>query len=506
MPQNVISVSRFSPETFVDLACRGSKERGEDIPTQVRYLAAYCERLGVRTLVHEEHYVDRHYVDEFAFYYSRMLSPPVNSVRRIHFFAREFTEDQLSQWIRESLESPEKRKEIEQLLSAGTEQPPRGEYLGYCSIRPIASAPIGRTLISPLPDSDGQRREIWATNKHFAHLANLRLRVDGLAFQQQDAAVGACATAALWSALVRVAKHEGMRAPTPAEISEAAIHNSRASGRSMLAPNTGLTIQQLCQATRAFGFTPETVSAFTRPEIVTAAVHTYLLSGIPVVILLRGSGIAHAVTAAGFQMSPSQHPSLQASVPVRSARMTKLYVHDDRLGPYARAFLEPFAHPAAGEGLIFETDFEGAAERWIVDTAFAPVYPKLRLPVQSLIQLAEHKAGLVELAVGAQLAPKLSVDFRYQRAGEYVARLAGRGADPETASTFVRTVALSRWCAVERWYLGEEEVFEFLYDTTDIVRDVRTQSRELLGGLVCLSQRFRRNAATIAATLGVPVG
>jgi hypothetical protein len=301
-----------------------------------------------------------------------------------------------------------------------------------------------------------------------------------------------------------------MRAPTPAEISDAALRSPRSIGRPILPANTGLTVQQLCDATRTFGFTPEVISAFTRPEVFVATLHTYLLSGIPVVLALRGGGIGHAVTAAGFQMASTEHPALQASVPVRSSRLTKLYVHDDRLGPYARAFVEPFSHRNEGEGLdfeglAFEIEFDGSgAERWIIDAAIAPVYPKLRLPVASLIALAEFMASLVETMVGEKKAPLLRVDFRYERAGDYLTRLAGRVALPTAAARFVREVALSRWCALVRWYIGDEELVEFVYDTTDVVRDVRVQARELLRGVVCLSEPYGASVSTIGSALRVP--
>jgi hypothetical protein len=208
-------------------------------------------------------------------------------------------------------------------------------------------------------------------------------------------------------------------------------------------------------------------------------------------------------------MSTSDHPALQTSVPVRSSRLTKLYVHDDRLGPYARALIEPYSYrnkrkKVSFEGLSFEIEFEGAgSERWLIDTAIAPVYPKLRLPVASLISLAEFKAKIVEDMVGPQKALSLRVDFRYERAGGYLTRLAGRVPDAKRAAQFVREVALSRWCALVRWYLGEDELVEFIYDTTDVVRDVRVQARELLCGVVCLHKRYARSVATVGTALGV---
>jgi hypothetical protein len=264
-------------------------------------------------------------------------------------------------------------------------------------------------------------------------------------------------------------------------------------------------VQQLCEAIRAFGFTPEVISARGRPEVFVASLHTYLLSGMPVVLALRGSGIGHAVTAVGFQMAASEHPRLMASVPVRSARMMKLYVHDDRLGPYARAFIEPFSHRAVGEGLRFEIEFEDkGSEQWLLDTAIAPVYPKLRLPVRSLVSLAELVGAAVEEMVGARRAGLLRVDFRYERAGEYLSHLSGRVGSRASAAGFVRRVALSRWCAIMRWYLGDDELLELVYDTTDIVRQVVIQNRELLRAIVCLSPRLRARVARLAAALAVP--
>ena len=65
-------------------------------------------------------------------------------------------------------------------------------------------------------------------------------------------------------------------------------------------------------------------------------------------------------------------------------------------------------------------------------------------------------------------------------------------------------VCLSRWCAVVRWFLDDQELIEFVYDTTDVVRDVQAQNRELLRAVVCLQPRYAASVATLAAALGVP--
>lgn len=502
---NSIRAIPFSLQKFAELVCARTVKRGERIPDQVDYLARYAQRLGVKTVVEEGHYIDRHYIDEYALYYSRMLSPPPNCVRRLHFFAAQFDDEQLASTLRQALASSGDRAKAEKRLRESSDG---GEgYLGFCCVRPVESAPIGRTLVARLADGAGAPRYIWATGRHDVHVANLRLDIEALAFQQQDAAVGACATAALWSAMQRVARHEGDRAPTPAEISEAGTLRSRGPVRSILPVNHGLTVAELAEATRTFGYTPELISALERPELFVLALHTYLQSGIPVVLALRGDDSGHAVTAAGFQLS-SEHPDLHSAVYLRSAGVRKIYVHDDRLGPYARAYIEPFKMPTPNmpnEGLRFEIEFGGgASENWLLDCALVPMYPKVRLNVSSMLQLAALHAGSIEAVVGPALAKDLRVDFRYQRSGDFLAGLSGRVAT-SSGSTFLQTIALSRWCAVIRWSLGSASVVELVFDTTDVVRDSQAQFRELLRGIVACDPAYASALQTVGSALGVPV-
>ncbi|HEU4385589.1 MAG TPA: hypothetical protein VFR85_19040, partial [Anaeromyxobacteraceae bacterium] len=273
MTANDILVTRFARETFAASLNEASGGAGTPVPPQVEYLARYAERLHAAAVVREEVYVDRHYMDEHAAYYSRMLTPPPHTVRRFHLFEHELTQDGLAALLNEALTSSEARQHVEEALT--------DKYLGFVSIRPIPAAPVGRTVLRTL-NEPGAQREIWALSPYDVHLANLRLCVQGLAFEQQDVAVGACATASVWSALSRVAKHEGMRAPTPAEVSAAASRHVLPHGRGMPAAS-GLTLGQMCEAIRSVGFAPEAMRP-RMPEIFLLAVHTYLLSGIPVVL------------------------------------------------------------------------------------------------------------------------------------------------------------------------------------------------------------------------------
>lgn len=245
--QNKIHVEPFSAAAFIETV----KQAGGGIITrQVYYLADYLQTLKAATIVCETRYIDRHYMDEYALFYSRMLNPPRNTVTRLHFFEREFERTTLMRWMTDAMRGRDVAKSIAK---------DAGRYHGFCSIRPIPDSPIGRTIIARWPD-DQKPREISAIGGHSVHIGNLEFRVFGLPFQQQEAAVGACATASIWTALSRVARRDGMRAPTPAEIAVAVERPPHVVHHAPLAPTTGLTVDQVFDAIQAFGFTPAAVS------------------------------------------------------------------------------------------------------------------------------------------------------------------------------------------------------------------------------------------------------
>ena len=92
------------------------------------------------------------------------------------------------------------------------------------------------------------------------------------------------------------------------------------------------------------------------------------------------------------------------------------------------------------------------------------------------------------------------MDARYLRAGEYLGQLAGM-IDPKRGAKLVREVALSRWSAIVRWYLGDTPLVEFVFDTTDVRRG---DGRDLLRAVVGLDPRFAADIGQLAARYGVP--
>src|SRR5262249_6335420 len=129
-------------------------------------------------------------------------------------------------------------------------------YLGFAIIRPLDGSPVGRTVVRHFsPNAGGaMRREFLCTRTYTVHLAGVELRVRGLPFQQQDKAVAACATTAIWSSLHMVREHEEIGTTSPAQITVRASQNSLPFGRPM--PTEGLSIDQMCQAIHSAGVSP----------------------------------------------------------------------------------------------------------------------------------------------------------------------------------------------------------------------------------------------------------
>ena len=279
---------------------------------QLEYLESYLQRGDGRakTMVIEKPYVDRHYLRQ-----------------------------KLSEWVREaSSGDPAQRQNINDVLDKA--------YIGFMTIRPLASAPFGKTILRPYRDKP-TRSYIPAEGGHLVHLMGFELRARGLPFQQQEQAVGACATTAIWSAMSRVVRADGGRAPTPYAVTQAATRHylrDRA-----LPAVSGLELAQLTAAVHEFGYAPYVLKPANEYATFVLSLKSYLLSGIPAVLVIEDAKVEyHAVAASGYRLGDDEEPAddIRVSFPdqggeLRSRGINRLYVHDDRFGPYVRMQLAP---------------------------------------------------------------------------------------------------------------------------------------------------------------------
>ena len=299
------------------------------------YLDKYISELNAKTILREPKYFDRDYLAEFASFYSVSSKGYPNICERLHFFSENVSRRTLTAAAGGS------QSALKRLQNA---------YLGFIVKRPIPAAPLGRTVLKWYPDkfADTTPRVSASSRKNFVHIAGVELYVKGLAWQQQDSGVGACATVSLWSMFQSSAFDAHHAIPTTAEITQAA--HKRHSFGSRIFPSKGLNIYQVYEVITERDLVPLICEGDVKDRLRTigfskdrfaSTCTAFIRSGYPVLIVgqLRTSndeeGGLHAICNVGFRSCiPSAGSPTMPNLAESNTRY--LYVHDDNLGPNVR--------------------------------------------------------------------------------------------------------------------------------------------------------------------------
>jgi hypothetical protein len=435
-------------------------------PIQLTYLSSYLSQLGCKSVVIEDHYVDRDYIDDMALFYSRSLRAYPNYCYRLHFFATAMDQARFRSLVTEN--DSGKHDQAQGFFQSA--------YLGFSVVKPLAGAPLGRTVLHTFPEKTGagERRLFGGLRRYEIHLSGFDLSISGLAFQQQDQGVSACATTALWSALHKVAPDEGLALPTPASITVSASRYVLEDGRSL--PSAGLSIYQICEATRAAGLAPLLIQSVTLDHD-RAQILAYAASGFTPVLAIQPftGGDGHAVCAVGVKLgdiAPGTDPNLNYRDAASAVR--GVYIHDDRLGPYASASLDSCTMPpnTANAGEIRTR----LTIRWpgqpvvfneaMLKAILVPVPPKLRLTVARMRGLA---AAIAQAC--AQLLPQykdmVTMNCLYRRGTAYRAGAFAYNLGEEGLYALLCGIALSRYLGVVEIGSPDGPLLDLLIDATE---------------------------------------
>lgn len=296
---------------------------------QAVFLRRYLRVLGAKSVLIENSYFDRDYLSEFSAFYGISSKGYPNTCKRLHFFGGNgLSRDKLR---RAANGSPKIQEELKKY------------YLGFTVVRPIPAAPLGRTVVIWYTDkSPSIPRVANCSRMYFAHVAGIELPVYGLAWQQQDSGVGACATICLWSMFHSSAFDDHHAIPTTAQITMAA-HKTASLG-SRIFPSSGLQIYQLAEAIKEQGLAPVVIDGdnvssgrkgFSRERFASSCA-SLLRSGYPVIIIGDFGGTClHALCATGFREAIPV-PLQPNEVKLADSEINYLYIHDDNIGPNVR--------------------------------------------------------------------------------------------------------------------------------------------------------------------------
>lgn len=426
-------------------------------PDQLVYLNEYLVRIGAKTIIRESHYIDRDFIYDLSLFYSRSLRSYPNYCERFHFFCEKFD---ARRWKRAVTEVGGREKHQKFLQES---------YLGFSVVRPLPGSPIGRTVLRPnTSDSSGLTRRFDGIRGYQVHVGGFTLTVDGLAFQQQDQGVSACATTALWSSMHKTANTEHLEVPTPAQITESASRYVLEASRPF--PSEGLTISQICEAVRATGLAPLVIRSASF-EHDRAQLMGYTVSGFPPVLAIQpmSGPDGHAVCAVGMKLgkiAPQTDPNLHHRD--ASTALQSIFVHDDRLGPYAEAQINPWTLKDGSlvTKITIQWPDKAVGEESILTAIIVPVPAKLRMPLSRIRALGR---GIAEAT--ALLFPEFSnevvLNCRYGAATRYREEATEFGLTSAGLFSLRCETVLSRYVGLIEVKTPQGPIYDIALDTTE---------------------------------------
>ena len=361
------------------------------------YFRSYFDHLQAKTIVVENEYVDRDFLEDFAAYYVRCFHDYPRKCTRLHFFDRPFSGDDLKALLA-GVDNPLTVKDLQ------------NGYLGFVVIKPLPQTVIGRTCLRTYEDDDTRSYPI--TRPYDANLFGIKLVVEKtLAFQEQDHVVAACATSALWSAFHGTGKQFQHAIPSPVEITKAA-GPSPWGDRSL--PNAGLTLEQMARAIRTMGLEPYPVRA-ENEFILKTTLYAYLRCHVPILMSVylyavskdtpqKMGGHVVAVTGFGFGNAAENNALFR----LKACSIDRIYAHDDGVGPFARMRLDGTRVKVAAGTDGQSTDRISLSTSWktddgqpdkvraVPDHVLVPLYHKIRIPLRYVQNAVMQFDGLIE--------------------------------------------------------------------------------------------------------------
>lgn len=230
------------------------------------YFEGYFDFISAKTIVVENDYFDRDYLDDFAGYYVRCFERYDRVCTRFHFFSTAFSSKDFSKFL---------CGDINGISSDSLSE----SYLGFIVLKPLPQTLIGRTCLKTYPPEG--RRHFPITRPYHANLYGLDLTVDSLAFQEQDQVVAACATSALWSVFQGTGLLFQHQILSPFAITEAASERFPVEERTL--PNRGLTTAMMVHAIRRLGLEPHLVNV-SEEYVLKGTLYAYLRGHIPMIL------------------------------------------------------------------------------------------------------------------------------------------------------------------------------------------------------------------------------
>lgn len=454
---------------------------GNDFPDifrkpQINYIYHYLDDLKAESVLLEPQYIDKDYLDDFNNYYVKCFSNNGLVSARLHFFSKKLNHQQMTECLAKG-----DRDEIIALQKS---------YLGFIVIKPLTKTFIGRTCLKVYPSFNKEVGSKKCLSREYSvDLFGIPLKITSIAFQEQDKVVSACATTAIWSSLHAMHWKNVRDIPSCSEITTNAINHIHGSSNAF--PKNELSNKQIFRALdfeglkyHVYDISAKSVSA----DVFFSKVKIYIDSKIPLILgvdvysknkstLNHLSG--HAVSIVGYKSEDD--PSHRA-----------IYIHDDRLGPFARArFIQIEEGSVTGNakwGLIVQQKddqqkWKEPHEVFVINTLIAPTPKKVRLSEEYTnetcsIIVTRYKRMLANIEKeknkSLEIGKNLKFNIRLSEISEIRHQLFNHKYEGENSSSLEKekvrflTSSYARYHWIASFELDGIPIFKILFDATDI--------------------------------------
>ncbi len=453
-----MKVRSFTKSTFANAIKNAHTSKDVILgKNQFVYLFEYLSSpdIKARTLVIEENYISKDFLDGYSSYYAYCYERYPKNCRRVHFFSKRFNSSDLSQQILED------------------NQDFWNGYLGFIVVKPIPITVIGLTILRTYAN-ESQPRIFWGTRDYEVHFFGKKLKVNSLAFQEQDSVIAACATTAIWSMLSKASLDFYTTLKSPSRITRDA--DTVSSDGSRLFPNKGLNLLQICQAIVNSGL----VSEVKRGNVKYNEEHGYVVSGsylrkilnaysaigIPIILVIKvpiGANYgAHAITVSGFKQKKLEPSQPKNDITWYSENIEKIYAHDDQWGPFARI---TFLNEKEIENHWTKSDAK--TRPTLVQNIIVPVFPKIRISYENIEAIVLGLDVILRLFFGNQIISDLVWDIKIHYTQKH--KEAIKHSTLTKAAKIKRlTRPYPKYVWVANCYVANQILMEFVFDATGV--------------------------------------
>lgn len=464
-------------------------------------------------MVVEGNYIDRHYVDEFSQYHVKCFHKYPRDCARIHFFLNEKLTHSAFRDILSSQDSPDdKAKKL-------------GKYLGYIVIRPLPETFIAKICFLPYEQDDPTNVRITIKKTYSASLLGIPLKIKSVAFQEQDHVLAACATSSLWTFFHGHKCISLKNVPSAVAITKSAFPSIPDAESPF--PSNGLTIDMICRSIRQqeldaklYSIKNDIDPSFSY-DLFLEQIHAYISADLPIIlgVDIEGKGF-HAVTILGYgyddkadnqqqkssrrrikkfirrtcvgifkrvignrnkskpaRFDPSDDAILPFKIKSTAHKITKLYIHDDRTGPYARLQLMD------GKWMLnLDRESKDAGEEYRPCNLIFGVHQKIRIHYKRIAKTCSYLMDRIievydtysqilgedakEIAIG--VVDNLQWDIKLTESSKFKEELQSKALFDNNEKLRILGKNLPKYVWVATAILDGKDFFQLVFDSTDL--------------------------------------